>query len=148
MTVERSPNEFCEAVRREHDELRSLLGDLHKILSQRLEEAHRVAALLASLVEHVEAHFREEEVDGFFDQVTERAPRLSHRVEALRREHESLLAAVRNVHEVATGNNGSPDWWQQLEEAFHQFSTQLMHHESAENELLKAAYEDDIGAGD
>ena len=77
-----------------------------------------------------------------------RAPRLSDNVESLKRDHQSLLSAVRKLNQVASQGNGSSDWWQQLEQAFHQFSTDLMHHESTENELLQQAYTDDIGTGD
>ena len=93
-------------------------------------------------------HFAEEETAGFFDDVVDRAPRLSDRIDALRTEHQQLLAAIRRLNEVAGDGDGSADWWQRLEAAFHQFSNDLMHHESTENEILLEAYTDDIGAAD
>ena len=148
MNTPEPSHELFEEMQREHEELRALLGNLHKVLAERLDKVQRVAELLASLVDHVETHFEEEEVAGFFDQIVDRAPRLSDNIERLRHEHQQLLGAVRQLNQVASQGNGSADWWQQLEQAFHQFSTELMHHESAENDLLQQAFTDDIGTGD
>jgi iron-sulfur cluster repair protein YtfE (RIC family) len=141
-------HEFFEEIRREHEELRDLLGDIHQMLAKRLEAVASVSEMLASLGDHVETHFSEEETAGFFDDVTDRAPRLSDRIDALRTEHQQLLAAVRRLKEVANGGDGSADWWQRLESAFREFSKELMHHESSETEILLEAYNDDIGAAD
>ena len=141
-------HELFEDIRREHEELRELLGEIHQMLAKRLEAVANVSEMLASLGDHVETHFAEEETAGFFDDVTDRAPRLSDRIDALRRDHLELLATVRQLNEVAGSGDGSADWWERLESAFHEFSKDLMHHESAESEILIEAYTDDIGAAD
>ncbi len=83
-----------QQLQQEHAELRELLGNIHRVLSERLESVARVSEMLASLSSHIEAHFKEEEVAGFFDEIVEHAPRLSSHTEALRSEHTQLLAAV------------------------------------------------------
>ena len=137
-----------EEMLEEHEELRELLGEIHRMLAKRLEAVASVSEMLASFGEHVETHFAEEETAGFFDDVVDRAPRLSDRIDALRTEHQQLLATVRRLNEIAGDGDGSADWWQRLEAAFHKFSNELMHHEHTENEILLEAYTDDIGTAD
>ena len=52
-----------------------------------------------------------------------------------------MARQARRVH-------GSPDWWEQLEECFNEFSQELSRHESAENAILQEAYTQDIGDQD
>lgn len=148
MNQAQSRHELFEEIRREHEELRELLGGVKHMLGKRLETVASVAEMLASLGEHVETHFAEEETAGVFDDIVDQAPHLADRIESLRIEHQQLLAAVRRLNEVAAPSDSSDDWWQSLEAAFHEFSSGLMHHETAENEVLLEAYTDDIGAAD
>lgn len=148
MNEPKSQHDIMEEIRREHEELRALLGDVHQMLAKRVETVAGVSEKLASLVHQVETHFSEEETAGFFDDVIERAPRLSDRIDVLRDEHRKLQAAVRHLQELAGQGDGSADWWQRLDSAFHDFSKELMHHESCESEILLEAYTDDIGAAD
>jgi iron-sulfur cluster repair protein YtfE (RIC family) len=136
-----------EQIQREHEELRGLLGEIHRVLSERLESVANVSEMLASLSKHIETHFSEEEVDGFFDDIVEQAPRLSTRTSALRNEHVRLLESVRALAGLARSED-CRDWWEQLERKFHTFSKELMQHEGSENELLQDSLEDDIGAQD
>jgi iron-sulfur cluster repair protein YtfE (RIC family) len=121
-----------------------LLGDLHRVLAERLETVVNVSEQLASLNEHIETHFNEEEVGGFFDQVLGKTSQ-SQRVALLRDEHERLLQAVRQINEHAKSGNGSDDWWRRLESEFREFSKDFMEHEHKENQLLQDAYEQDFG---
>ena len=148
MPQSQSTHELMDQIHREHEELRDALGNIHRTLGRREAGVATVAEMLSSLGDDVETHFSEEETAGFFDDVLERAPRLSDRIDTLRAEHQQLSAAVEKLEEVATSGDGSADWWQQIETAFHEFSKELMHHESCENELLLEAYTDDIGAAD
>lgn len=142
------PQQRYEEMRREHEELRELLGKVRRVIAKRAESVAHVSDILASLVTHVETHFADEEVEGLFDELAEQAPRLTERTEQLRQEHVQLRAAIGKLAELAASGDTSSDWWQQLETAFHQFSTQLMHHETKENELLQEAYTEDIGSQD
>ena len=138
----------AEQIRREHDELRQLLGSVRRTLADRLETVASVAEKLSELCEHVETHFAEEETGGFFDQVLEKEPRFGERTQALQNEHVQLLAAVRKLAETSRAEGDSDDWWLRVEGEFHEFSKDLMRHESKENELLQDTLSVDIGAAD
>jgi iron-sulfur cluster repair protein YtfE (RIC family) len=142
-----SENDVRQQLQQEHSELRQLLGDIHRILAERLDTVVHVSEQLAALNEHVQTHFNDEEVGGFFDQVLGKTS-ASHRVNSLRDEHQRLLQAVRRINEHAKSGNGSADWWKRLESEFHEFNKDFMEHEHKENQLLQDAYEQDIGAAD
>jgi iron-sulfur cluster repair protein YtfE (RIC family) len=148
MNKPQTKHELSEELLQDHEHLGELLGRIHRILGDRQETVVGVAEVLASFGEHVERHFAEEETAGFFDDVVDRAPWLSNRIDALRTEHQQFLNAVGRLNEVAVDGDGSADWFQRLEVAFHEFSSELMHHESAENAILLEAYTNDIGAAD
>jgi hypothetical protein len=59
-----------------------------------------------------------------------------------------MTDAVGDLCKAASTGDGSAEWWQNLDEAFHGLSKDLMHHENHENQILQDAYTDDIGAGD
>ena len=138
----------AEQIRREHEELRQLLGSVRRTLADRLETVASVVEKLSDLCEHVETHFAEEETGGFFDQVLEKEPRFGNRTQALQNEHVQLLAAVRKLAETSLAEGDSDDWWRRVEGEFHEFSKDLMRHESKENELLQDTLSVDIGAED
>ena len=142
-----SRHELFEQIEQDHAELRKLLSELHQVLAKKLESVARVAELVASLTDHLETHFEEEEATGVFEQVTAREPRLSDRASALYAEHDELRKTMHALNQAAKSGGGT-DWWEQLEVAFHDFSKGLMHHEHQENELVQEAYDQDIGAGD
>ena len=72
MTNEKSNCESrYEQMRREHEELREILGTVGRTLAKRMETVANVAEMLSALIAHVETHFQEEEVAGFFDEVKE-----------------------------------------------------------------------------
>lgn len=137
-----------ERIRREHEELRELLGFVHLTLPKRLETVASVSQMFASLCNQIETHFGREETAGLFDDIVAQASRLSQQTEHLRDEHGCLLEAARKLANQAKGGDGSDDWWQRLESEFQEFSKQLMQHESKENDLLFQAYFDDIGSPD
>ncbi len=135
-----------ERIRREHEELRELLASVHRTLTKRLETVAAVSDIFALLCNQIKTHFSEEETAGFFDEIVAQAPHLSPQTEYLCNEHGCLLETARKLADEANDGDGSDDWWQQLESEFHEFSKQLMEHESKENDLLWQAYHDDIGS--
>ena len=139
---------LLEEIRQEHDELRDLLGVINKALSGKLESVARVAELLNSLRTHIDHHFAAEEETGFFNEVTETAPRLSEKVDQLKEEHARLRVAIKALVEYAENSAGDADWWTETEKRFREFSKTLMHHESTENSILLDAYDTDIGDKD
>lgn len=148
MTETNTSHDVFEQTRQEHEELRDLLGAVTRALSQRHDTVDRVAELLTTLSEHAQTHFDQEESSGFFEQVVAKAPRLSDRADALLQEHAALRETLRSLATQARENRTSPDWWDDMEKGFHDFSKRLMHHESEENAILQEAYGQDIGSQD
>ena len=148
MSSKSTNDDTLKRVQEEHRVLRELLVKVHQALTQHQQNIAEVSSLFNSLRNQIEEHFREEEEGGFFEQITDQAPRLEHRADEVRGEHAQLRDSIsRLCFDVATGN-GSEAWWQQLEEQFHAFSKELMRHEGHENELLQEAYQQDIGPSD
>ena len=137
-----------EQMRREHAELRELLAGMHRTLAERREAAANVAHMLSLMCDHLETHFREEEVTGFFDALVAKAPHFADQTDILRGQHTQMVAQSRALITLAARGDGSAAWWQELEDEFHKFSKELMHHESKEVELLQEAYDVDIGSQD
>jgi len=137
--------QIYDEIRREHEHLRELLGNLHQALIERREAANKLSEMMTSLQEHVRVHFHEEEEGGLFSEVTAQAPRMSDRAEELKNEHVDLGAMV---VELVTLASEEDELCTSLDTKFHDFSKALMQHESKENELLLDAYEDDIGSAD
>ena len=136
-------------ITQEHEELRSLLAQVHHLLAEQVESKAVVAEKIQLLFKHVAAHFEEEEeeANGFFDQLVERAPQIADRVEQLRSEHGKMLVEMGRLSHLVSESAAS-DWWTRLQTEIHDFSKSLMHHENSENELLQKVYDDDLGTGD
>ena len=130
-------------VEREHEELRALIGAIHKSLAERSSRATIVSKQLNTLCDKLECHFRMEEEGGFFSQITDQAPRLSNQADKLCEEHGMMLEEARVI-----ANKAIRGEWLDVQQAFHEFSKRLMHHEGEENEMLQKAYWEDIGPAD
>jgi iron-sulfur cluster repair protein YtfE (RIC family) len=136
-----------ERTRREHQELRRRLRAVHRALADPATTVAQLAGHIESLERQLRGHFAEEVRGGFFDGIVAQAPQLAARTERLRREHDLLLAAAGQLAALAREAPGG-QWRELLEAQFHAFSRQLMQHESTENELVQAAYGQDVGAPD
>lgn len=141
-------HESFEQIRREHAELRELLGSVSRALADREISLEQASEMFTSLRGQIVKHFETEEQGQFFEEIIDHAPRLSDRANATCDEHEQLLAQVKQMADLALEKAGTPDWWQQLNDQFHDFSKGLMHHESQEMELMQEAYGEDIGSKD
>jgi iron-sulfur cluster repair protein YtfE (RIC family) len=148
MTSNTSESEIIEAIRLEHEALRKKLGNVHSVLAGCHLAGEKVAAMLLELHDELVVHFTNEEFNGFFGEVTSRAPQLSPAADKLCAEHRDMLHKASELAQFARAGADSQEWWRELKTRFHVFSTQLMHHESEENSLLQQAYQDDIGAHD
>jgi hemerythrin len=144
----KSTHDACEAIRREHEELRERIGRIHRALA--LEEISdlEVSAMLRELCMALESHFENEENDGFIDEVTAHDPRLTSAARRLCREHQEMLRTATEMARFATTGANSKTRARELRSRFQAFRKQLMHHESDENGLMQQAYQEDIGAHD
>lgn len=143
-----SPHDAFEEIRREHEELRERLGRMHRALEQEGIADQEVSAMLMELYRALESHFRNEEHEGFFDQITSHDPRLSTNTRRLCTEHQELLHIAMEMARFSAAGASSQARRRELRSRFQAFSKQLMHHESDENALVQQAYQEDIGAHD
>lgn len=147
--MEKAPiSNLHQRMRREHDELRSLLGRVTRCISEQGDPEIGIRELLAELTGHVQQHFVDEETDGLFERIVSQAPWLAERADDLRTEHRQLLTVLTEVNDSLDLELPDDERWSRLDSQFHRFSQQLMQHESKENDLLLEAYEQDIGSKD
>jgi hypothetical protein len=145
MNATSSP-QVLEKIKVEHDALRNKLGRIHACLVGPQIAAEDIVKLLREFRGALAVHFsNEEESEGFFASVTAHAPRLAHQAGRLCVEHEALLRKADELCRFASAGSPSMTWWRELSTRCQEFSRQLMHHESEENNLLQRAYLEDLG---
>lgn len=144
----RRQSRAVEQVEQEHEELRELIGAIHKSLANTSSPTSLVKEQLAALCDKLEIHFRSEEKDGFFTEITEHAPRFSDQADKLTKEHDTMLAEAKAIAAKAIQCTDSIGLHQDVRPAFHELSKHLMHHESEEHDMLHQAYWEDIGPAD
>lgn len=146
--AQQNTGDINDAIRREHEQLRALLGAIGQILTTRQVPHNVLVRRLWLLRDQLESHFRREQSDGFFDQITDHAPHLAGRVAKLCAAHVEMLGELGGLVEQAMQGDSTDGWWCFLEAAFQDFGKRLMSHEREENALLQQAYTDDIGNKD
>lgn len=140
--------EVFEAIRREHDQLREKLKQINHVISDATATGEEVAQLLIGFHDQLKEHFSNEEQEGFFEEITAQAPRLTPAADGLCDEHREMLVSASELAQFASKQANSKAGWDELNSKFQGFSKQLMHHESEENLLLQQAYQEDIGSHD
>lgn len=145
---------FLKEIKDDHRELWRLLADASGLAAEAENgEPHRrrFADRLAQLRDQLAMHFALEEAYGYFDDPLSVAPRLCGEAEHLRAQHATLYLelcrltdeAERIVYQHAPLRESVA-----LAEAFDEFHTELQEHEERENDLILAAFDDDLGVGD
>ncbi len=118
----------------QHHELNGALKRLRQ--SSDLEN---LRPLLQDLKNLLPRHFEaEEHIDGLFDSIERKAPRLSNQVQECREEHRHLLATLEELSERTAG----------LRRDTRKFLRQLRGHEAKETEMLNDSMYIDLGGGD
>ena len=139
-------HDVADRIRHEHDTLRDKLRRIHAALAVRDMEADEIAELLHEFQTALRAHFStEEESEGFFEAVTAHAPQLANRADRLCLEHRELLQKAAELCRFAAAGSPSLAWWRELNSRCHEFTRQLMQHESEESKLLQQAYQEELG---
>lgn len=131
----------------EHLELRRLLERLSAAFEAN-ESRDDLAVALGELRDSLDEHFQHEEVNGYFDEILERAPRLAPKVAELKRQHPSLLTAARGIQTWVDQAGGDETAMERAESEYREFILELLSHEGAENDLLQQAYNEDLGTSD
>jgi len=149
MTITQEASIKFDPFAAEHDRLKRTLARLRQVLVERMAAQSEVVALLADFADSVRAHFdHEEQFDGFFDNVVDEAPWLNDRTEALIDEHGELRSQLEQLQSHAINGVPSDAWWQKIHSRFEAFWLLFSRHEAQENQLVQAAFNEDIGAED
>jgi iron-sulfur cluster repair protein YtfE (RIC family) len=148
MNASTSSHDTFEKMHQEHDALREKLGQIHDLFTGVNPSHIEIIALLQEFEEALALHFSNEEVGGYFADVTSRSPELAEHVGRLAREHQELRQSAAELRRFALAGSPSMPWWRELASRCHAFSQHLMHHESEENRLLQQAYRQDVGVID
>ncbi|MEM1303352.1 MAG: hemerythrin domain-containing protein [Planctomycetota bacterium] len=137
-----------ETIQDDHRELMSLVESLRRRLDGPAWTDPMVGSLLESLVAHLEAHFQNEEVDGFFDEVLDLAPQATPRVDALLAEHQRMLTVADDLCHRYHRVRRTPVSWRHLGDSFQRLRQMLLVHECDERHLLQEVFIQDEGSKD
>jgi hypothetical protein len=148
MSVELKQNGKFHALLADHANLRQALDAVSETISQRSGRPTMVAKMIGELAGRILSHFRHEERGGHLAQAMDAAPHLAVQADGLLQEHEELAQSLAALQRQAAAADDSSSWWEDLEDMFVFFLYRFLEHEEAENRLLQAAYNEDIGAED
>jgi len=143
---------FLMEIKEDNRELRSLLASTRNCLSRPDCPAHSRDAymLLSRLRDQLAMHFSLEEAYGYMDDAVNIAPRLSE--SELKCEHGDmyleLCKIVDSAEEFIYVPPDEEAFRRVVAERFADFDERLARHEEAEQQLILAAFDDDIGVGD
>jgi iron-sulfur cluster repair protein YtfE (RIC family) len=105
MMTEKSKSRLGK-IEEEHDRLRDTIASVRSALQaagppgskpESPDWASTLADVLTSFHDQIFDHFRDEEQSGFLAEMERVFPHAKHRVDGLRREHDRILAEVRDV---------------------------------------------------
>lgn len=145
---------FLMEIKEDNRELRSLLASTRECLAKpdcaiRCKDAYM---LLSRLRDQLAMHFSLEEAYGYMTDAINIAPRLSESATELKDEHGTIYVELCKIVDSAEEFiYVAPDedaFARVIIRRFGAFDRQLERHEEAEQQLILAAFDDDIGVGD
>jgi hypothetical protein len=145
---------FLLEIKEDNRELRSLLaGARHCLATPHCAQQVREAFLLLSrLRDQLAMHFSLEEAYGYLDDALHCAPHLSELAIELKSQHAMLyveLCQIVDTAEEFVYIPADPDAFLRVVVGrFEEFNARFQQHEQAEQQLILAAFDDDIGVGD
>lgn len=145
---------FLQEIKDDAREFRQLLVQSADLLSPALVQhasVKRVVDVLSQLRDQLALHFTLEEAYGYFEDAIHAAPQLSEQAEHLRNQHQSLFVDYCRVVEAAEQllyGERDDESRALLARLFRNFLADLQLHEAREQDLIVAAFNDDLGAGD
>jgi hypothetical protein len=132
----------------EHRALRTLLAEVEEAFARPLPRKASgpdvVAARLDTLRGRLGAHFEEEEREGLFEEIEERAPDQAPACSRLRAEHEGLMRRLDALRAGSPEARRGPTWTRDVRA----FLLDLSGHEERETDLLTRTLDGSIGALD
>jgi iron-sulfur cluster repair protein YtfE (RIC family) len=145
-------------IEEEHDRLRETIASMRTMLETPRPAvgdpaSHAWAAELSDVLitfhDEVSHHFREEEASGFLAELERVYPQAMHRIDLLRREHDRILAEVREVlgatHAYAAGRSPENP---ALRRWILSILDRLTKHEQDEGKLMQKLLYTDFGQAD
>ena len=145
---------FLADIKDDNRRLRSLLSTA---LEQTVLRSHHQLVdrerveLYVALRDQLALHFTLEDAFGYFRDALDENPRLSYRAERLHAQHDDLYCEICELvnlsEQILYGENGA-ETIERLTERFLLFYERFTTHEREENDLIFAAFDDDIGVGD
>ena len=142
---------YLQQVRAEHYDLEQLLHQIENAFdSARAQEwppasTPRLSGLLSELRDQIERHFAQEEVGGYLEEALSLAPRFSGQAHALLKQHAELSQVVRDLQARAKGDKPA---WNSLYADLLVLLKKLKAHETGENRIIEAAFNEDLGLAD
>ena len=132
----------------EHRELEEKYEVIHAAIAAGPSALTSVCNRLTDLAVDLERHFANEEEAGYFTEIIEMAPHLSHRAELLEAEHEQLLRQLRELQRHVAASTDCAQKYELLCRIIPGFIAACRKHEHCETELIQEAWLTDIGVGD
>jgi hypothetical protein len=145
---------FLREIKDDADELRSLFRRLEVCLlieSPPPMSRHQLFSALCELRDQLAMHFTLEEAYGYFDDAIDTAPWLSIRADELRSEHDAFyndLCEIVDHAEQLLHREVPARLLGQVVRRFGDFFEMFQKHESAENQLIQQAFNEDLGGWD
>ena len=145
---------FLQEIKDDNQQLRDVLCTTQGLLqnhSGHRSDLRQWTEALAELRDQLAMHFALEDAYGYFEDAVVHAPRLSQQAELLRGQHVELFLDICRLADRADlllHERLAARHLHNLSHSFFAFVDRLQAHEREENELIMAAFDDDIGVGD
>jgi hypothetical protein len=145
---------FLLEIKEDNRELRAILASSQQCLasSYSIHQVRDAFMLLSRLRDQLAMHFSLEEAFGYMDDALNCAPRLSEKAVALKDEHSQMFVDLCQIvdaaEEIVFVFVDQEDFVRVVAGPFEAFYRRLQLHEQAEQQLILAALDDDIGVGD
>lgn len=145
---------FLQEIKDDAREFRQCLAQASEMLGPgqlSALEPRSLMELLGRVRDQLALHFSLEEAYGYFEDAISAAPHLSEQAELLRAQHQVLFAefgrTIAAAEELLYGDNDD-DARARVARLYQNFRANLQLHEAREQDLILAAFNDDLGGGD
>ncbi|MCG8449064.1 MAG: hemerythrin domain-containing protein [Pirellulales bacterium] len=141
MVATKFPLGRSQTIDRQHCQIKALVNALDSRFDSHQPANRSLVSLLNSLACHLQMHFEWEEEDGYFAAVAQQAPKLGREVDRLLSQHSALLTEVSELVQMSREAFAKRIETHKLAKSFRNFREQLLKHERAETDLLRAVSE-------
>jgi iron-sulfur cluster repair protein YtfE (RIC family) len=151
---------YYKNILKEHEEIKRAVESVKEVFSH-LKSAEtetadvyvpsqKLASALRDFQSHLLQHFALEEQNGYLMEAADEAPQYAQRLEELQLQHGEMLGRITDLRRRVRSNTGTEpaEVWSQMSATFESFLGELNRHETAENEIVQQAFDEDTGAAD